>query len=138
MADDLVKRLRAAVSEKFVGRTGASCVAGLRKAPICQAAADEIERLRAELAQISSYCAALTERMLEAEAALPTAEQIEAIRRLADRYAVLYGVAEHGHPEAADNAWRAWAALHAALDALRGSQRGQAASSAVTSAARSS
>ena len=51
LVDGLVKRLRAAVSEKFVGRTGDSCVAGLRKDPICQAAADEIERLRAELAE---------------------------------------------------------------------------------------
>lgn len=96
----------------------------------------EIERLRAELAEAKAEIGQLKAAFFTGAPMLD--EKLEECKRLADRYAVLYGIAEHGHPEAEDDLLRACTALHAALDALRGSQRGQAASSAVTSAARSS
>lgn len=83
----------------------------------------------------------------DTRAAIAAAEQIEEIKRLADecmKEARWVGVVAQTHGGESDLHRANWKAsdarlaLHAALDALRGSQRGQAASSAVTSAARSS
>lgn len=114
---------------------------------LCNEQTVEIERLRAERDAQNEELRLVKRQLNNPWAAIPTAEQIEEIKRLADecmKEARWVGVVAQTHGGESDLHRANWKAsdarlaLHAALDALRGSQRGQAASSAVTSAARSS